>query len=461
MDASLIVAALITGQVQEVSDPVAVTEALAAGRVEYIAMAATSTEGQAALEAALALKPASPVFLVDIGTGPDPSRAMAAGMADYGLDCGVLASAITPDLWQIAALGICIRGQSDAANLAPPQPAPTVTETNPPSTDASSSQAQPAQVAAGPTLLEGPPSGGARMVGSILELIPHLGEQSNHDGRITALTDVMAGVAGDAELSSRLGQAMAVLSALDRAQRDDPTVVRFFLRGALSDDGEIRAQTLQAATSDGDPPQVGDDALAYTFSTPVASDLSIELPPLYQDRSPLAMAYKEYHRKHMVRGTTALRFDNVGRPVHKKRPTWKWVVYRGHTSLSPKGFALQVGDRAMLRRLEHDTQQVRMISNILFGVVGVAVVGELALIAAHSDRDPYEDPSLLVLPMTVIIPALPWAIVMPFKVSKDQKWTFNYYSTTKASGLIRAHNDELQDDLGITDEQMKALDERE
>ncbi len=466
MSNSVIVAALIAGQVQQVDDPVAITEAVAAGRVEFIGMAATTRQGQTTLERALASKPNSPVFIIELPLGDDPGEALAGALATYELSCGLLANPLGPDRWQLAAVGACVQGSSSASNLdlaattpAPDQPLSTESPTaviSDPSVLALAAATAPEAS----TVLEGPPTGGTFMVGTVLELVDHLVEQPDHEIRIDVLTDLSAQLGDDPDLGARLGQAMAVLSALERSDRNDLTVVRLFLRAALCDQAEARSAALRSASDGGDPPMVADEALGLAFAQPVASELTIELPPLFTDRSPLAMAYKEYHRKRMVRGTTAVRFDRVGRPIHDKTPGWKWMVYRGRTSLSPQGFAREIGDRAMLARLENDTKQVRTISNVLFGIVGVAAVAQIGVMAKKG-VDFVEEPSILVLPAAVIAPALPWAIVMPIKVRNDQQWIFNYYSKNKAIMKIRKHNDELQEELGITDEQMKELDTRE
>lgn len=73
-----------------------------------------------------------------------------------------------------------------------------------------------------------------------------------------------------ADLSSRLGITLVVLEALDQSERDDPSILRLFLKASLAVDEKLRLAAVNGALNRGDPPLVENEDLAMPGFKPKA-----------------------------------------------------------------------------------------------------------------------------------------------------------------------------------------------
>jgi hypothetical protein len=241
--------------------------------------------------------------------------------------------------------------------------------------------------------------------------------------RRTARLATEIGNSSDADRIAALGSALAVVTQLDLHKRTDPTVVRLFLRAALSSDPVVRAAAVAAATSNGDPPLVsapsGSPATATVASAsnaasaPPSASIAAGSPaavvtqvaPSSVATAPAAAAapvgvpgsppipadpakLREYKQKHLVRGSLQFTTGDGGSFVrgangggwYSATPVTTTVTWGvndgGGAPLRADAFARTVADSATLGKLSQETRASRAAS-LWLGVGGgvVALVG--------------------------------------------------------------------------------------
>jgi hypothetical protein len=163
----------------------------------------------------------------------------------------------------------------------------------------------------------------------------------------------------DGDRAARLGQALAVLAHLERADRSDVSIVRLFVRAALADDPAIRAAAVDAASVFGDPP-----LLAVAAGTPGATSQSgatsqFAAPPCVTPPAPAsAEALRTYKARRLERSeftAAGLYYMPMNSGFYGRGFTslHMWTVTDGGGErLRGDTFARLTGDREKLARFE-------------------------------------------------------------------------------------------------------------
>lgn len=350
----------------------------------------------------------------------DPKVALPRAATSLGAPCAVYATHAGAE-WSITRFGTCTVASSPAATVhSAPASAP-------------------------------PPSGDA-----VADLVPKLVAMRDWPARRAALTAAM-GSSPNADDVGRLAAAMSVAASLEADGRNDPSIVKLFLQAGVSPDPMVRQEAMDAARAHGDPPM-------GAVSTPVAvgAPAVVAVPTAPTESSPPrvadAAALREYARDRWVRGTLTAVVGNqygVGTRV-------SWSVYDGQGApIAAYAFARAVNDKATLARMRRQADRFRMVA------VGGAIVGTAGLVAmaaAPAWKDPVDggmsDTGSAVMSAGAVafgagIGALPAALFPGFQKRFPVP---NYYSTSRADGYIDGHNDALRDRLGLTEEDVVAID---
>jgi hypothetical protein len=259
--------------------------------------------------------------------------------------------------------------------------------------------------------------------------------------RVASLRAVLDGGTTDGETLAKAATAIQVLEKLDAAGRTDPAVVRGFLEAALSDEAERRDDAVEVAAT-GLPPGPRPPVEMATASVVVAVERPADLEKLraYRQRR----LYKD--TREVVQGTTTAGYGAVGSYAN-------WTVFQDSQAFGARGFALEVGDTekvAYLRRRD----QIAAGWAIGLGVAGIAAAaGGLAM---AGDDDAANDPVAfaLVVSSPVLVGV---SIGLPLGVSQRRKWVAHSYAPEEAQRWIDQYNDALRTELGLTADDVRAV----
>ncbi len=236
----------------------------------------------------------------------------------------------------------------------------------------------------------------------------------------------------------------AVLGELDRAGRTDPAVVRGFVDAAMSDDGALRDAAVQAAKSGGLPP-------SPMLAAPAPAPAPLAAPPSLD-------SLQQYKAQRLYKGTLSVTTGYVsgtgGFVTGNVSSAQNWTVYQDSRALRPKEFATMVDDPAGLDRIRKSAQTTAGVSLgfLAAGVLGLA--GGVALVTNDSDGD---DVTGAILAAGVAPIGLGVSLGLPLGMAMRAQWVASFYEPADAERLIRGHNGEVREELGLTEQDVLAI----
>ena len=388
------------------------------------------------------------------GSGLAPT-ALERSRANAGVACAIGLSAADDGRWQVVPVGAC-----GMTNVAPspvpevlpppsaPRPASTPTRTaKPPPAPAKASKpsgpvvapVEPVAVVV-PAPARPPPTApwNVALLDSLLAL-------DDHPARRQALAAAMA---SDPEHTVRAAEAMAVVTQLETTDRTDPSVVRFFLEAALSDDADTRTAAIDAASRRGDPPR----AVVVVVTTEVIHDRPAE--PVAPAAAPAPFdrlgALRAYNARHLARGVSSSPSAAPFPPTLKSAPPW--AIYQGGSALlTTAQFADAVSDASLLEHLRDQRTGSRIGGGAL--VVGGALIGAAGF--GMLDTDDPTAPALLVgAGGLALAGGIGWIAGVP----AAQRRVDRYYRVDVADVQIEVYNAELRSTLGVSEEDALPID---
>lgn len=270
-----------------------------------------------------------------------------------------------------------------------------------------------------------------------------LPDHAERIARVEALQDPPP----DYATTVRLGALLAVLNALQAAERTDPAVVRGFLEAALSDDGSHRDAAVERAEAGGLPPSQA-PAPAPVVARPAPAPVA----------GPSLTKLRFYKDKRLYKGTLQLTSGFMSSNAYGSTAAVStqasWTVYQGASPLRPKDFATLVGDTQTLARMKQTDQTLAGVTVGL--LLGGAVVTGLGF-AMIGDGDDATDSAGIVLGALVGPCALGAGIGIPLGLSMRRRWVAAAYQPDEADDWIHRHNDELRAQLGLTERDVLQL----
>ncbi len=424
MSYAAIILALLAGETRDVPELAGLAEAMVGGSQEVIALGVVDDQAFVELERELGRNLLAPAYVFDLRYPDDAQDELADHMASNGFACGLLAEPREAGGWSVTMVGDCsfepggVEVVEEEAGA--PTPAPSTTAVAP----------------AAPSLLDD------------LMALP------SHAARLELLGARMGETAGDPDASGRLSQATAVVLGLQRTERSDPSVLRFFLEAALCDDPTLRAQAVQAASSGGDPPRLSAAQVEEVQQTPVTAEAKASLDD----------AVKAYERDCLWIGDNGVRVQAyIGPYGGWANVTEEWSVYRGRSRyhLDARSFATKMNDRTVLRTLDAEAQRVKKIQPLFYGITGALTVAQI-VVAATAGSSSYDaqfgDHPAHFLPALAATPFLSIAIVMPIYYGNKKDEVRSYYTKSHAASKIGRYNNTLRDEHGLTKEDLEEAD---
>ena len=267
-------------------------------------------------------------------------------------------------------------------------------------------------------------------------LAESLVEYTSHAERTARLTRELGERTADPDAADRIGNALAVLTALDAQGVTDPSRLGTYLRPALHVDPSLRAEAATAARTLLPPPAVPETEVEpdeITFGSAVADVEVVEASP-EADEAILTEGLTEYRLRALVR--------LEGDP---------WQVEDGSGRVfSPVGFAERVGDWGGLERIEQ--RKTRGLSTGLGLLAGGAlVIGTGISIATLGD--PSRGQALAGVGVSVAGAGLAGggAGVLGLSIGRSKSLARSY-TPEEADRWIETHNDALQSELLLEDD---------
>lgn len=300
---------------------------------------------------------------------------------------------------------------------------------------------------------------------SLAELIEPLVALPDHSARRTRLVEEVSSTKWQPDQLAAIGQALAVVSELERHGRSDPSIVRLFLRAALSDDATVRAATISAAQQNGDPPSLMGTSAATTqagnsMSAPASIQSGAMLPTSPEPSAGVSPdkleMLKRYKAQRLVRDK--LNFTMMsggGKSPVTYTSVATWTVYDGGGApYSARGFGEKVGDDALLVRMEDE------FKGAIMGGVGLGLGGVLLAVLSKNALDNSQDGESLypILGFTLGLTAAGCSIAPPMYIYRRQQFVANYYSTDDVDTRIRAYNQKLAEGLNLSPSDVSGLD---
>ncbi len=425
----------------------AVTQATLAERLRTLTRLNTGgvvlvAEGEADRAALTALATAGsiPQLAMLTATSARPEEAAQAAAQAANVRCAVVLANPVVGMWRVTALGECA-GVFAAAPLAE----------------------LPASVAAvAPQVAVA-----AAPAGATEPLIAELVAMSGPARKARLAAEL--GTATDPDRLAALGQSLSVASQLDRHGRTDPSIVRLFLRAALSGDAGTRAAAVAAAVANGDPPMIG-AAPPPTAATPTAAaPVPIpQPPPAAKPTDPEKL--RAYKQRHLVRG--ALQFT-VGASTQyggyvKSVNTWG-VSDGGGAPFGANDFAALVGDEATASRLRSEIQRAKGTAAGMWVATGALTVTAVVALASQQDHTLYDSDdgayrdntgNIVVFGLAssgALMTGL-FAGLNPWWAQSRQQYIYRYYDPAAADRLIGGYNARLRAELGLTEAEVQGID---
>lgn len=277
-----------------------------------------------------------------------------------------------------------------------------------------------------------PPESALPTAGALLALEPAARRQ--------ALQDLLTRPDAPYEQTVRVLAAQSVLSELDKAGRTDAAVVRGFLEAALSDDAALRDAAVAAARIGGLPPSAAPPVIvAAPAPPPPAPRASLEQLQKYQSQR----LYKD--RRQVVSGyVSGNRYGTTGSVSTAET----WTVFQDSRPLTPRQFAVLVHDSDGIARLKRQNGNIALAT---LASLGLGVVGTVGGFSMLGDANENNDDAGLVLALGVGSVGWGVGIGLPLGMAKRRAWVASLYAPEDADRLIRGYNEQVRDDLGLTE----------
>jgi len=283
-------------------------------------------------------------------------------------------------------------------------------------------------------------------------LIEALVALSDHAARIAAINRELAERATDSDAAARLTMALAVTSQLDTHARTDPSIVRLFLRAAMADDAQLRADALSAAAANGDPPIApSEPSLGGTITVDSGSPAA-----------PAPQTLRDYSSRRLKRDTLSMTtgavYGSNGSTYGSVSTTVTWGIYDGGGApYNTANFAALVGDTETPQVLEERLRKGRARAwGLGLGGIAMTTVGSVMVSNAG-----YDDDAALLGGITLATVGLVGACTFyaPPLIARARNNMVAYnYTPDAADRWIQKYNSELREELGLSSEDTQEID---